>query len=337
LAEKFDMVVIDHPWAGYSFRRGLFHDLAPLLSEQIKTELRTCSVGPSYESYMYEGKLLAIPIDAATPSPSWRADLMQEAGKQPPTHWSELVALARKRLAILPGFAPDLFLHFHMLVDALGGTLYLDPETFCDEEQGVMALELLRELTEFMPREIFDWNPIRVAEILSNSDAYCLSAFGYTYGNYSRPGFARHRLEYGSLPRLDNGALLRSIVGGTGIAFSKRLAPSALEIAINYGLFTGSSSMQRTLYTAAGGQPSRVEAWDDLEADRISGGFLSSARADMNHCLIRPRYDGYVALQETGGRPIQTFLLKESSAREALDAIRRAFRASLPPECFPEL
>ena len=27
LAEKFDLIVIDHPWAGFVFSRGLMHDL----------------------------------------------------------------------------------------------------------------------------------------------------------------------------------------------------------------------------------------------------------------------------------------------------------------------
>ena len=66
LAQKFDLIVIDHPWAGFCFARELVHDLAPLLSSAHRADLERNSIGPSFASYLYEGKLLAIPIDAAT-------------------------------------------------------------------------------------------------------------------------------------------------------------------------------------------------------------------------------------------------------------------------------
>ena len=37
-----------------------------------------------------------------------------------PTTWAEAVALARRKLAMIPAFNADLFLHFLMLVKALG-------------------------------------------------------------------------------------------------------------------------------------------------------------------------------------------------------------------------
>ncbi len=94
LAQKFDLIVIDHPWAGFCFARELVHDLAPLLTVAQRAELEQNSIGPSFESYLYEGKLLAIPIDAATPAPSYRPDLFEARGLTFPETWCELLALA---------------------------------------------------------------------------------------------------------------------------------------------------------------------------------------------------------------------------------------------------
>ena len=58
------------------------------------------------------------------------------------------------------------------------------------------ALGLLRQLTEPMPRAIFNWNPIGVAERMTAADDFAWNAFGYTYNNYAREGFARNRLRF---------------------------------------------------------------------------------------------------------------------------------------------
>ena len=96
LALKFDLIVIDHPWAGFAFEKNLVHDLKPLLPAAASHELAQNSIGVTFESYCYDGRLLALPIDAATPAPSWRPDLLERAGSPPPATWQEAVALARR-------------------------------------------------------------------------------------------------------------------------------------------------------------------------------------------------------------------------------------------------
>ena len=108
-----------------------------------------------------------------------------------------------------------------MLVKALGAEPCADPEKIAPREIMRQALELLRELTEPMPREIFDWNPIQVAERMTATDDFAWNAFAYTYNNYARAGFARARLCFGNLISLrPKDPRLRSVLGGTGIAIS---------------------------------------------------------------------------------------------------------------------
>jgi multiple sugar transport system substrate-binding protein len=326
LAQKFDLIVIDHPWAGFCFARDLVHDLAPLLSSVQRADLEQNSIGPSFTTYLYEGKLLAIPIDAATPTPSCRLDLLESHGLKFPETWSELLALADAGHAVMPGFPADLFLNWSMLVAALGGEIAADPEGICDEARGRAAMELLRRLAEKMPAQIYDWNPIAIAERMTRTDDIAHCAFAYSYGNYCRPTFTDRPLRYGPLPRLDDGCPLRSIVGGTGIALSKR-CPDFMR-ALDYALFTGSAGIQGGIYTLSGGQPSRREAWTDSWLDSFAGGFFREAKHDQENCLIRPRYNGYVPLQEEAGVPLQQYLRGELSADRSWEEINACYRRS---------
>jgi len=328
LAERFDLIVIDHPWAGFCFARDLVHDLKPLLDAGRWNDLERNSVGRSFQSYHYEGKLLAIPVDAATPAPSFRPDLLTKHHLDFPGTWSELLALADAGHCVMPGFPADLFLNWWMLVDALsvpGGT---DPEMICDPESGKNAMDLLRRLSEKMPTEIFGWNPIAIAERMTSSDSIAHCAFAYSYNNYCRPSFSSRPLQYGSLPILD-GTSLRSIIGGTGIAITRRCVD--VGSALDYALFTGSAPVQSGIYALAGGQPSRREAWTDSGLNSICGGFLTSALRDQEQALVRPRYNGYVPLQEEAGIPLQHYLKGQSSREAAWEEINSRYRASLPP------
>lgn len=328
LAEQFDLIVIDHPWAGFCFARDLVHDLKPLLDAEQWKDLETNSVGRSFQSYHYEGKLLAIPVDAATPAPSFRPDLFRKHDIAFPATWNDLVALADAGHCVMPGFPADLFLNWWMLVDALHRKSQTDPEMICDPEAGKNAMDLLRRLAEKMPPEIFGWNPIAIAEFMTSSDEIAHCAFAYSYNNYCRPSFSAKPLKYGSLPSLE-GTALQSIIGGTGIAITRRC--KCINPALDYALFTGSAPVQSGIYALAGGQPSRRKAWVDSELDSLCGGFFASTRRDQEQALVRPRYNGYVPLQEEAGIPLQCYLKGESSREAVWEEINSRYRASLPP------
>jgi multiple sugar transport system substrate-binding protein len=329
LAGRFDLIVIDHPWAGHCFARGLVLDLRPLLAAGQWEDLAANSVGPSFGSYVYEGKLLAVPVDAATPAPSFRPDLLARRGLAPPRTWKELLALADAGRAVMPGFPADLFLNWTMLVAALGGGPCAGPERVSDRAAGVEAAGMLRRLAEKMPADILGWNPIAVAERMTRTDDFAHCASAYSYNNYCRPSFTDRPLRYGRLPVLDGGTPLRSVVGGTGIALTPRCTqPGA---ALDFALFAGSAAVQRGVYACAGGQPSRREAWDDAALNALAGGFFSAARHDQENAIVRPRYDGYVPLQEEAGVPLQKVLRGGLDPARAWEEIDAAYRRSLPP------
>lgn len=327
LAPKFDLIVIDHPWAGFAFEKKLVHDLKPLLAQTAFNHWAQNSIGLTFDSYHYAGRLLALPIDAATPAPSWRPDLLERAGVTPPATWKEAVALARRKYAVIPAFNADLFLHYLMLLKALGSDPCSTREELAPRNMMWAALDMLRELTEFMPREIFNWNPIQVAERMTATDDFAWNAFAYTYNNYARADFARTRLRFGNLISLEpNGPRLRSVLGGSGVALSTQCRN--LEIALDYAGFIASATAQRTLYVNAGGQPSHCSAWIDPAADALCGGFFSGTKTAQEEAFVRPRYNGYVPLQTAGGIALQEALRDGRSPEAALNKLDELYRAS---------
>lgn len=327
LAQKFDLIVIDHPWAGYAFEKNLVHDLKSLIPADALQDLAQNSIGATFTSYDYAGKLLALPIDAATPTPSWRSDLLDRAGASVPTTWNEAVALARRKLAIIPGFNADLFLHFMMLVKALGSAPCTDRGQIAPRNVMRTALDLLRELTEHMPRSIFEWNPIQVAEHMTTSDDFAWNAFAYTYNNYARESFAPHRLRFGNLISLKpNSTRLQSVLGGTGIAISSHC--KNVEAALDYARFIALGVTQRTLYVNSGGQPSHCAAWNDATADATCGGFFTGTRKTQEEAFVRPRYSGYVPLQTNGGNALQEALRDGRDSEAVLEKLDMLYRES---------
>lgn len=327
LAQKFDLIVIDHPWAGFCFEKNLVHDLKPLVPVAMLADLQENSVGQTFNSYVWQNKILALPVDAATPAPSWRPDLLERAGIQPPETWTEAVAISKRKLAVIPGFNADLFLHFIMLVRALGAEPCADHEKIAPRETMRQAVELLRELTEPMSREIFTMNPIQVAERMTTTDHFAWNAFAYTYNNYARPSFAAKQLRFGNLISLKaGGPRLRSVLGGTGIAISANCKNVAA--ALDYALFIASGCRQKGIYVQAGGQPSHRAAWDDKFADQLCGGFFSGTRITQEEAIVRPRYSGYVALQTDGGKALQEHLRDGRSLDAMLEKLDALYRES---------
>jgi multiple sugar transport system substrate-binding protein len=327
LAQKFDLIVIDHPWAGFCFEKGLVHDLKPVVPAAALAELEENSIGGTFNSYVWQEKILALPIDAATPAPSWRTDLLERNGLQAPQTWGEAVALAQRKLAVIPGFNADLFLHFIMLLKALGAEPFAGQEMIAPREIMRQAVELLHELTAPMPREIFSMNPIQIAERMTTTDDFAWNAFGYSYNNYARPGFAPKQLRFGNLISLKpGGPRLRSVLGGTGIAISANCKNVAA--AVDYALFTANGHTQKTIYVQAGGQPSHGAAWRDGLADQLCGGFFSGTRTAQEEAIVRPRYSGYVALQTDGGNALRAHLRDGRSLDPTLDELDELYRAS---------
>jgi len=222
LAHNFDLLIIDHPMAGDAEATGVLTDLLPLLSSEEIDDLQDDSLGPSFSSYLYQGKLYALPIDAAAPAASYRPDLFEQHGLKEPELWDDVVALARSGWVRMPAFSADLFLNFMGLCVSREGAVAASPEQLIDHEIGAQCLEQLDELAALLPDEIYRMNPIAVYERMSGEDSFAYCPFAYTYSNYSRNGFGAKQVRFSNPVALGNNLPMRTVLGGTGIAISMK-------------------------------------------------------------------------------------------------------------------
>jgi multiple sugar transport system substrate-binding protein len=330
LAREFDLLVIDHPMTGDAEAEGALLDLFPLLPVSEIDDLKNDSLGPCFSSYVFSGNLYALPIDAAAPAASLRPELLDRLGLPQPTVWADVISLAKRGCVRMPGFSADIFLNFMGLCVSRGSTVAAGPDQLVDREIGAQCLEQLCELAALMPEDIYSMNPIALYERMATEDNIAYCPFAYTYSNYSRDGFGANRIQFSNAVALDEGTPMRTVLGGTGIAISAGCQNASL--AIEYSLYVAGSTCQRTTYGICGGQPARRSAWQDAQLNQVANHFFSRTAASIETAYVRPRYRGYVGLQERGGSVVAEYCKKRSNPREALERIDALYRASLSGE-----
>jgi multiple sugar transport system substrate-binding protein len=165
---------------------------------------------------------------------------------------------------------------------------------------------------------------------MSSTDDYWYCPFAYGYSNYSRDGYAGHRLTYTDLVPFGNRGRLRSTIGGTGLAVSSYSRHP--EQALNFAQWVASPTIQSTFYVEHGGQPGHRQAWINDKANRLTHNYFYSALPAMERGYMRPRYNGYLHFQDHAGDPIRVFLMKKGDPGSTLAAIDKLYRESLTKE-----
>ena len=330
LTKEFDLLIIDHPWVGKAAGLGCVLPLDEHLPAAYIKEQAGNSVGYSHHSYNYDGHQWALAIDAATPVASYRADLLEKAGIMPPDSWDDVLAIARKKKLAVPAIPIDLLMNFYMFCIAHGSRPFQTDSNVVDEATGNAALETMRELYSLIDEKFFHANPIAVAECLSATDDYWYCPFAYGYSNYSRDGYAAHRLTYADLVSFGNRGRLRSTIGGTGLAVSS--CSQHPQQALAFAQWIVSPTIQSTFYVEHGGQPGHRLAWINDKANRLTYNYFYNTLPAMERGYMRPRYDGYLYFQDHGGDPIREFLMKERDSGSTLAAIDRLYRESIRKE-----
>ena len=327
LVRNFDLLVIDHPMMGEAEATGVLTDLLPLLSYNEIEDLKGDSLGPCFSSYMYQGRLYALPIDAAAPAASLRPDLLDHFRLKGPQNWDEMMDLARLGWVRMPGFPADLFLNFMGLCVSRGSSVAASPENLFDHEIGARCLADICELAALMPDEIYGMNPIALYERMTDGDSIAYCPFAYTYSNYSRNGFGAKHVRFSNPVALDGSIPMRTVLGGTGIAISAGCKD--IPLALEYSLFVAGRTCQRTLYGMSGGQPARRSAWRDTLLNQITDDFFLRTSASIETAYVRPRYHGYIGLQERAGVPIVEYCKHRGNAQQVLEQMDTLYRASL--------
>ncbi len=322
LAEKFDILDIDHPSVGEAMTARALLPLDDFLPAGFLADQAANSVGHSHESYRIDGRQWALAVDAATPVSAWRPDLIAN----PPGTWAELLDLARSGRVAVPAIPVDSLMHFYPLCLWLGEAPFQSGERVVSGEIGLAALAMLRELVSACPPECLTRNPIRTFEAMSSGDGIAYCPFAYGYSNYARPGYARKLLKFGGLVAMPDGRRLTSTLGGTGLAVSSHSAER--QAAVDFIAFAASPDVQRGLYFQSGGQPGHRSAWTDPGVNTACNGFFEATLPTLDASFLRPRYSGYLEFQDAGGTAVHDFLSGRCDASAALDRMNRIYQES---------
>jgi len=306
LAERYDLIVLDHPHLGDALAADCLTPLDELFAPDELRGFAAGSVGPSAASYVLGGKTWALPLDAATQVSARRADLLADA----PWSWADTLALD---VPVAPSLAgPHAFLSFCSIAVSLGGRL---DEEFFAREVAVAALEILSQLAGKAPDATSALNPIGLLELMSTTDELAYVPLVYGYVNYSP------RLAFGAPPEGVRGG---STIGGTGIAVTKRSTPN--PPLLDHLRWLMSAEAQSGFIPAHAGQPSARSAWTDPAVDADAGGFYSATLDTIEHSWVRPRFAGYVPFQSQASAIIRAGLRGPATAvaTRLSDAFRKA-------------
>ena len=324
LAEDYDLLVIDHPWAGYAAYSQVLVPLQEIIPTDFMADQAASSVGHSHPSYVFNGNQCALAIDAATPVASYRPDLLRRYGLEKPDTWSDLLALARQGRVIMPAIEIDTLMNFYMLCATQGEPPFVDDDWAVSDEMILRALEQMRELASLCPRDIFSWNPIAVYEALSRREDYVYCPFAYGYSNYSRAGYSDNVLIFDDMVDIGGHGRCQSTLGGTGLSISTGC--KSVEVARDYAMFSASPVIQRTIFFENGGQPGHRGAWTDDEVNRRSSNYFRNTLPALDRAYLRPRFPGYLHFQDQGGAPIRQYLMQGGDDRQVLAELKRLFQ-----------
>lgn len=333
LAETYDLLVIDHPFVGFAAADGCLLPLDEHVDAAVLADQAANSVGPSHHSYHYGGHQWALATDAAGHVSAYRPDLIDELGGLPTT-WDAVLALAERRRGqdraqvANPLIPIDALMSFCSICAALDDPPYQEPDRVVNRSTGRRALELLRALTDAAHPESLKRNPPRLLDLMSTTDeiAYIPLLFGYS--NYARTGFRPRTIRFTGVPTTDGAESRGGILGGAGLAISAWTKHP--EAASAYAAYVASADAQRGIYFAAGGQPGHRAAWRDADVNAASSDFFADTLTALDRAYLRPRYLGFMEVQEQSGELIHDWLVEGGSADRPLDQLDALYRGGDP-------
>lgn len=323
MANSYDLMVIDHPHVGEVARAGLLVDFNRLGRNAELSALAAGSVGASHPSYQFDGGQWGLAIDAATPVACFRPDLLESA----PKCWDQVLELARKGQVAFALIPINALMTFSGMTRNMAWPIAETPDRLLAREHGEFVLEAIREVVALMDPRCLTLDPIGIYEWMGrNADAPAYAPFGYGYTNYSRDGYCRFPLVYADAPGFGDNGPGGTVIGGTGIAVSASC--KAQDVATDYALWIAGAECQKGLFFESGGQPAHANAWEDSGCNAACRNFFRNTRKTLETSWVRPRYDGYMRLQDQGGDIVHACLRGEAGIADTLDALDAAYRES---------
>ena len=316
LAETYDLLLIDHPFTGEAYDKGLFADLSKQIPAPVMKVVRDNEIGSTFSSYTWEGTQQALPVDTAAQVAAVREDLLDRVGSARPNTLDELWTLAKELPAgvhILTPLCPtDIFCIFLSMGGAHMGQAYITRERGINLSAAEFAVEQIKRLKEISHEKSLTYNPILTLEHMTNSDEIIYAPFLFGYVNYSMQG-ALKPIRFHNSP-LWQEAKTATVLGGVGIAVSAKCAH--VEAAVRYVQYVTDPAVQAGEYFLSGGQPALRSAWESDETNKLANNFFRNTIQTIERAYLRPRFPGWNRFQEKGGDLLHELVVKDAPSRE---------------------
>jgi multiple sugar transport system substrate-binding protein len=325
LAERYDLVVLDHPHLGEAVAAECLVPIESAFAVQELVAWAAASVGRAFASYYYAGRQWALPIDAAAQVTACRPELLK--GESPPSTWEGVIALAQRRPVCLSLAGPHAAVTFMSLCAALGEpAASKDPEQFVSAGVGAEAFAILSAIQRYAVPLAAELNPIGILEAMAQGIdiAYCPLIYGYV--NYAVAESGRHRVRFGDVPATRAGGPLGSTLGGAGLAVTRRAAVTQELLAHLRGLM--SEPTQRCFIPHHAGQPSARAAWQDKNVNVRWGNFYRDTLLTVEAAWVRPRYKGFIAFQYAASASVRSALEQGTSAALLVATLQQHYSRS---------
>ena len=322
MVEEYDLMVIDYPHVGEVSVKGLLQNFNVDEHLDKLESLKKESVGSSHQSYNINGYQWALAIDAASQVSCFREDLISKI----PLSWNELDNLANDNKVLWPLKPVHAISSFYSIYNNLGKEFDPSNRNFVERKFGIKTLEMMKQIASKLIKECFTMDPIKTAELLSETDDFVYSPYVYGFSNYSRSGFRKNILTYGDVINLSNKGPAGTHLGGTGIAISKKSEHK--DLALEYSYWIAGSECQKNLFYSSGGQPGNIDAWNDDSINLETNNFFKNTKQTLNLAWVRPRHNGYIKFQDKSGDIINEFLQSNTKESFVIDKLTTLYRES---------
>lgn len=333
LTAEFDILSIDHPFVGDGAAAGSLTPLGRIIDHDVLAERANGYVGLSYQSYVWDDELWALPVDAACMVSAHRAEL--DPPQSIPERWDQVVPflneLGSERAVIsanpthLYGTYLSLCASMHAGQDSAdithGPSWWSDAGI--DPEAGRAALELLREVVAACAPRSLEMDPVQVLDELAGVGTAVYTPLVFGYSTYALRREGQLLVTFRDAP--GNG--LRpagTLLGGVGLGISGKSEHQ--RDAADFLLFATSQEVQRGSYARAGGQPASAAAWRDDDVDEQFHGFFRNTSSTMAHSFVRPRRVGYPRYQREASFALHEMFRRGESSRVIVSALNGMWR-----------
>jgi len=328
---KYDLIMFDHPWVGKLANEQWLLPWNSLLSDDYLVDLQQRVVAPSVKSYEWNGRLWALPLDAASHASLYRADMINRA--ELPQTWDDVAAWAKAHhdpphryglvLSLEGVLGHCLFLS---MMAGMGHHAFHDPENpTCDPQVAEYVLRLLKELIQFVPPGSTKWGPWDIYDHMSQQSDVGYSPSIFAYVNYFVGRPQSQHLRLGTVPAFSGKGSGRPILGGVGLGIAHTC--THVEEAAAYGRFLMSEETQREIFPYQSGQPATNKVWQDEQINKRVNNFYLGLNENMKNAYIRPRYPAFHALELRNGRILQQWWDDKMTLSDVIEQLNKPVRA----------